>query len=267
MKEFKTVNGLIIPPIGFGTWKLKDKEDLARMIPYSIKKGIKHIDTATLYENEKDIGDILKTLGVPREDLFITTKIPGEMKGKFITKWCFKKSLKNLQVEYIDLYLIHRPHPRKKPNMDCRKKNIATFKTMMKLYNDGLIRVIGVSNFTIPDLKNIYEGCGVYPMVNQIPVHIGRIDHELIAFCHENNIIVEGYSPFGRGEILKDKTINEIALKYKVSPSRICMKYVLQHGCLPLFKTTHEEYFDKNISLDFEINKEDMLILDNTKPK
>lgn len=264
-EDFVLSNGVAIPLVGYGTWQVQDEKVLDTLIPLCMELGLHHIDTAWDYKNETIIGAVIKKHQIPRDQFFITSKLPSHIKGFDITLEYFAKTLKDLQLEYLDLYLIHAPWPWSEIGKDCSQGNVDSFKAMIQLYKEGKIRAIGVSNFSIADLQNIIKHTGFVPHVNQIPFFISHFDRELIKFCQDNGILVEAYSPFGTGRILDNGEIRAMANKYKVSVPQLCLRYCIEHEALPLFKTNHSEYLRSNIELDFAITPKDMEILDNIK--
>ena len=254
-------NGVKIPVIGAGTWQISDSV-VERTVESAISVGYRHIDTAAAYENESGVGRGVKASGVAREELFITSKIPAEYKTYEISKKTIEESLTFLQTDYIDLMLIHAPRPWDEMNDDCRKtyheENAEVWRALEEEYEAKKFRAIGVSNFSVDDLKNLMARGKIKPMVNQISCFIGRTPLEVLNFCKENDIVVEAYSPIATGALLKNTGIGEMAKKYGVSIPRLCIKYVLQLGTVALPKTTHKEYMEENAKLDFQISQSDM---------
>ncbi len=265
-KYFTLSNGIKIPAVGFGTWQIKESDVYQATID-ALDAGYRHIDTAYAYQNEKGIAKALKDYGIKREDLFITTKLPAQAKGYDETLKHFYESLKSLDTNYIDLYLIHAPWPWSNVGQDCTKENIESWKAMIELYNKGLIKSIGVSNFSVNDIKPLIEETGFAPHVNQIRYFIGNTQDEIVSYCKENNILVEAYSPLATGALLNDKTILDIANKYNTSVANICLSYCYLKGTLPLPKSTHKERIINNINFLVNLKDEDILILDKVHNK
>ncbi|MER1954370.1 MAG: aldo/keto reductase [Desemzia incerta] len=259
-------NDVEIPHIGFGTWQIPNDE-VYEPVTVALKTGYRHIDTAAAYQNEENVGKAIKDFGLKREEVFITSKLRASIKGYESTLEEFEKTISKLGVDYLDLYLIHAPWPWEEKGKDCSEGNVQSWKAMEKLYNDGKIKAIGVSNFEISDLQPILDQCDIVPMANQIPFYIGRYQaqKELVDFCHKNNIVVEAYSPLATGELLNGKEITELAEKYDVTPAQICLRYCLEKNTLPLPKSTHEERIVENMQLDFTLSKEDVALLDAVK--
>lgn len=255
MNEIKLYNGVNLPEIGFGTWHIKDENVLEDALITAIKLGYKHIDTAAKYQNEEFIGNILKKNNVPRDKIFITSKLWNDNKGYKETLKAFEETLKRLQTEYLDLYLIHWPMT----SENWEEMNWETWRAFEKLYNDGRVKAIGVSNFLIQHLESLKKNINIMPMVNQIEFHPGLMQNDTVEYCKKNNIIVEAWSPLGSGRMLENVELNEIANKYNKSVAQICIKWCLQNNVVPLPKSTHHERIKENIDIyDFCISNEDM---------
>ena len=255
-------NGVKIPKIAFGTWQVKPGDEAYNSVSMALKLGYKHIDTALAYENEESVGKAIKDSKIKREELFITTKLPSHIKTYEGAKEAFMTSLKYLDCGYIDLYLIHAPWPWSNVGEDCTKGNIEAWKAMIDLYNEGLIRAIGVSNFRPEHIKPLVEATGFVPHADQIRFFIGNTQDEVYNYCKENNILVEAYSPLATGNILSSPEIIKIAEKYNVTPAKIAIRYCLEKGTLPLPKSTHEERIKANLEIDFKLKEEDIKTLD-----
>lgn len=256
-KTFVFHNGVEIPHIGFGTWQIPN-EEAYDAVTMALKNGYTHIDTALAYHNEENVGKAIKDFDISRENIFLTSKLPAQIKGYDETLKAFEETLTNLGMDYLDLYLIHAPWPWDEKGKDCTAENIQTWKAMEKLYHEGKIRAIGVSNFSESDIQALIDACEVVPMANQIPFYIGRDQESLLNYCKEHDIVVEAYSPLATGEILNSSEIKEIAQKYNVTPAQLCIRYCLERETLPLPKSTHEERIIENSQLDFHISDEDM---------
>lgn len=261
--KFQTLrNGIKIPVLGLGTWFIDDdKADKA--IISAVKIGYRHIDTAQAYGNERGIGAGVKACGIPREELFITSKVAAEAKTYDAAAKSIDETLQKMELDYIDLMLIHSPQPWTEWRDEKRyfEENIQVWKALEDAYKAGKIKAIGVSNFLMDDLENLLAHCEIKPMVNQLLIHIGNTPAELIAYCKEQGIVVEAYSPIAHGEALKNETIVEMAQKYGVSVPQLCIKYVLNLGTVALPKTANVEHMQNNANLNFEISNEDMDVL------
>lgn len=263
-ETFTLSNGVKIPKIGFGTWQLPE-EIAAQTVCAALETGYRHVDTAIAYGNETGVGEGIRKSGLPREEVFVTSKIPAEVKSYEGARSCISDSLKRLQTGYIDLMLIHAPRPWLQMHMGLKtpyhKANVAVWKALEEAYDAGMVRAIGVSNFQPSDLKNVERSAKILPMVNQIKAHAGNYPAALVDYCREKNILVEGYSPIATGKLLKNGKVGGIAAKYGVTVPQLCVRFLLQEGILPLPKTTHREYMAQNAAVDFEISEEDMLNL------
>lgn len=266
-ESYMLSNGVSIPKIALGTWQVKTPEAV-HPTEFALNNGYLHIDTAHAYENAKGIREGIKASGVNREDIFITSKVRGESKTYTKAMLDIHKQLADLDIEYLDLMLIHCPTPwrlfsHKESRPNFYKENIDVWRAMREAYDKKLIRAIGVSNFNVDDLKNLINETGVKPTVNQIQYHIGNTQPEIVKFCQENDIIVEGYSSLGTGRLLDNQDIKKISDKYDKSIAQIAYRYPLQNGLVILPKSVHDKYILENADLDFEIEQEDMDFLDN----
>ena len=265
MKTYKLYNGVKIPEIGYGTWQIKN-DKASNCVQMAIAAGYRHIDSAKVYGNEVGVGEGVRASGIKREDIFVTTKVPAEYKSYKKAKKAIEESLANLNIGYIDLILIHCPQPwilygNKK--LRYFKENIEVWKALEEAYEEGKVKSIGVSNFRIDDLQNIFDNCRIKPMVNQIYCHVGDVPFELIKFCQDNGVVVESYSPIDHGRDLKNKNLIQMAEKYGVSVAQLCIKYTLQLDTVSLPKASSKAHIEENLKLDFEISKEDMEFLNS----
>lgn len=259
INDVKLNNGIYIPSIGFGT-SLVTGNECIKIIKKAIEVGYTHIDTAYAYKNEAEIGKAINQSNIRRDKLFITSKVWKDSMGYENTIRSFNETLKNLNSEYVDLFLIHWP----KNNND--KLNIETWKALEKLYKDGKTRAIGVSNFLENHLKIILDNCSIKPAVNQIEFHPGLIRKETIDFCKKHDIVLEAWSPLGKGKMLKNETLLLLAQKYNKSVAQICLRWCLQNDVIPLPKSQNEERMKQNLNIfDFEISNEDMKKINNMK--
>ena len=258
--EYSTLeNGNKIPALGLGTWFIDD-DKVAAAVVSAVKIGYHHIDTAQAYDNERGVGVGIKTCGIAREELFVTSKVAAEAKTYDAAAKSIDETLDKMELSYIDLMLIHSPQPWAEWRDGKRyfEENIQVWKALEDAYTAGKVKAIGVSNFLIDDLENLIAHCEIKPMVNQLLIHIGNTPMELINFCKQQNIVVEAYSPIAHGEALKNETIVAMAQQYGVSVPQLCIKYVLDLGTVALPKTSNVEHMQNNASLDFEISEEDM---------
>lgn len=260
-KTYTLYNGIEIPAIGIGTWQIKN-EDVQEPVLCALKNGYRHVDTAAGYRNETGVGEAIKKSGIPRNEIFVTTKLPAEIKGYENTLNSFNESLQQLGLEYIDLYLIHAPWPWEDMQGDYTTGNIESWKAMEKLYKEGKVHAIGVSNFAPKHIKPLLENCDIVPMVNQISFYVGHIQRDTVKYCKDKGIFVEAYAPLATGAVFKIDLIHEMAKKYDVSPAQLCINYCVQKGTAAIPKSTHEDRIIQNFNLDFTISDEDMLELD-----
>lgn len=262
-ENYTLSNGVKIPKIGLGTWLIPDGE-AAQAVRDAVEMGYRHIDTAQAYGNERDVGEGVRTCGVPREEIFVTSKVAAEHKTYESVAKSIDESLAKLGMDYMDLMIIHCPQPWAEFRGERRyfTENKEVWRALEKAYKDGKVKAIGVSNFLVDDLENILDGCEVKPMVNQILTHITNTPLELINFCREHGILCEAYSPIAHGEALKNRLILSVAEKYSVTPAQLCVRYALQLGMVVLPKTSNPEHMKNNADIEFEISAEDMDILE-----
>jgi diketogulonate reductase-like aldo/keto reductase len=258
-------NGVKIPKIGFGTWQIPAGKVCHQSVTTALRAGYRHIDTAAAYRNEKSCADAIKDFKIKREDVFITSKLQSHIKNYEDTLEAFEKTMKELGLDYLDLFLIHAPWPWNEMGKDCKEGNVLAYKAMEKLYKDGRIKAIGVSNFNVSDLQNIIDHCEIVPHVNQISFFIGNNQEETHEFCKKHNIFVEAYSPLAIGYLLANEEVNKMAQKYGVTPAQICIRYCIEKGTAPLPKSTKEHRIIENTQVDFKMDPKDVLFLDTIK--
>lgn len=265
----KLRNGVYIPTTAFGTCKLGETSDVIQKVVLAAQCGYRHFDTAAAYENEAGVGKALKIITKEycnRSELFITDKISnddlsGLKDGYSATKKAFYKSLELLQIDYLDLYLIHWPVPRYAEDF-WRQLNISTWRAMEDLYKEGKIKAIGVSNFTEKHIDNILQNSEIAPMVNQIEVQPFYQQRDLIRYCLNNDIFVEAWGPLKQGEVFSIDILQTLAQKYNKTVSQICLKFCLQLGAAPIVKcSSKEKMLENTIQYDWELSTEDMDLL------
>lgn len=263
---FELSNGLKIPKVGLGTW-LIDNDKVEEVVECALEVGYRHIDTAQAYGNEEGVGKAIRKSNIARQDLFITSKIAAEAKTYQEAYDSINETLNKMELDYLDLMIIHSPQPWQEFRDDNRyfKENKEVWKALETAYQEGKVKAIGVSNFLKDDLENILNSCQIKPMVNQILTHISNTKTELIKFCKENDILVEAYSPIAHGAILKNENIIAMANKYNVSVARLCIRYIIQLGLVALPKASSKEHLIDNLKVDFEISEEDMEVLKSIK--
>jgi len=258
MKSFKLNNGIDIPAIGFGTWQIPEGEDAYQAVKEALAAGYTHIDTAAIYGNEKSVGRAIKDSGIARNTLFITTKLWNTERGYDKTIAAFEKSLADLGLEYLDLYLIHWP-ANETQFEDWAAINADTWKALEYLYQQGKVKAIGVSNFPKEYLAKLLETATIIPAVNQIEFHPGHLQEETVELCKSNDILVQAWSPLGSGRILQDETLIALAEQKSTSVGQICIKFALSQGILPLPKSTNPANIKRNLDIDsFDLTEEDI---------
>ena len=215
-KCFKLSNGYEIPQVGFGTWQTPNGETAMQAVKTALQCGYRHIDTAAIYGNEKSVGEGIRKSGVCREDLFVTSKVWNTERGYEKTLAAFDKTLADLGLEYLDLYLIHWP-ANEKQFENWQEINKDTWRAMETLYLEGKIKFIGVSNFLVHHLEPLLAVAKIEPMINQIEFHPGQMQLNTVEFCKRNQILVEAWSPLGTGRMLSNSTLMAIAEKYQKS--------------------------------------------------
>ena len=250
-------NGVAMPVLGLGTWNLKGQE-LLKTINESIEIGYRHFDTATYYRNEEDLGKALKLTEIPREQIFVTTKVWPSDFGYQETIKAFETNLKKLDLDYVDQYLIHWPS-------DTTRTH-ATWKALLKLYEQGKCRSIGVSNFSIQELEALKELGDVVPATNQVQFNPFSFKGKLLDYCNKEGIKLVAYSPLNEGRRLNDKTIISIAKKYNKTVAQVLLRWNLEHGLITIPKTAKKERLLENSQIfDWELSKEDVNALNTLK--
>ncbi|MFT8337639.1 aldo/keto reductase [Schleiferilactobacillus harbinensis] len=259
-ETYTLANGVKIPKIGFGTWLIDDNDQAAAAVSQAIKVGYRHIDTAEAYGNEAGVGAGVRASHIPRQDIFVTTKLAAEIKDHDAAAKAIDESLTKLNLDYIDLMIIHAPKPWAEYDQPDRHfaGNLAAWQALEEAYESGKLRAIGVSNFNQTDLENIMDHAKTTPMVDQVLAHITQTPFKTIQFAQQHNILVEAYSPFGHGEMFKNKKITDMAAKYHVSVAQLGIRYLLQLGLLPLPKTVKPAHMANNADVDFTISDADM---------
>jgi diketogulonate reductase-like aldo/keto reductase len=243
-----------MPWLGLGVWQAKNGEEVINAVKWAIEAGYRSIDTAAAYGNEEGVGKAIKESGVDREKLFITTKLWNADQGYETALKAFDESRERLGLDYIDLYLIHWP---------VKGKYVDSWRALIKLYNDGLVRAIGVSNFLTHHLEDIISETGVVPMVNQVELHPWLSQKPLLRFCKENNIQLEAYSPLMRGKFKEIPLLAEIGNKYGKTAAQVVLRWDLQNGIVIIPKSVNQNRIIQNANIfDFELEAEDMEKID-----
>jgi diketogulonate reductase-like aldo/keto reductase len=247
-------NGLEMPWLGFGVFKLGDGQEVERAVRYALETGYRSIDTASVYGNERGVGKAIRESGIPREDIFLTTKVWNDDQRKRRTLAAFEESLKRLETEYVDLYLVHWPVK------GCYQE---TWQVMEEIYQSGRAKAIGVSNFQIHHLEDILRDSQTVPSVNQIEFHPFLVQPKLLRFCQSHEIQVEAWSPLMQGRIVTEQTVQKLAEKYTKTPAQIALRWDLQHKVVTIPKSAHPNRIAENAQIfDFQLSEADMNVLD-----
>ncbi len=261
-KAYTLANGVKIPKLGLGTWFIAE-ERAAQAVRDAAAVGYRHIDTAQAYGNEAGIGEGVRTCGIERSKMFVTSKIAAEAKSYEAAAQSIDATLERMKLDFVDMMIIHSPQPWAEWRSRKRyfEENREVWKALEDAYEAGKARAIGVSNFLQDDLESIMAGCRVKPMVNQILLHIGNTPVKLIEFCREQNVLPEAYSPIAHGEMLKNEWVASLAKKYGVSIAQLCIRYVMELGAVALPKAGSKAHMGENMQLSFNISPEDMKAL------
>ncbi|WP_299528424.1 aldo/keto reductase [uncultured Streptomyces sp.] len=260
-ETYTLANGVEIPKLGLGTWFIDD-DKAADAVRAAVEAGYRNLDTAQAYGNERGVGEGVRTCGVPRAELFVSTKLAAEIKDYDRAVEAIDGSLEKLGIDYVDLMLIHSPQPWDDfRGGDYARGNREAWRALEDAHRAGRIRSIGVSNFQRHDLENIAQDATVAPQVNQLLVHAGNTPSELLAYCESQEILVEAYSPIAHGAILDNARVRGMAEKYGVSVPQLCIRYTLQLGTVSLPKTANPAHMRSNAEVDFEISGADMDVL------
>ncbi|MCB9793635.1 MAG: aldo/keto reductase [Alphaproteobacteria bacterium] len=255
-------NGVKIPKLGLGTWMIPD-DAVEQAVVEAVALGYRHVDTAQAYGNEAGVGRGVRAAGLPREQIFVTSKLAAEIKDYEAASRAIDGSLQALGLDHVDLMLIHSPQPWMQFGAPDRfvEGNREAWRALEDAYKAGKLRAIGVSNFERVDLDALITACSVTPMVNQVLAHISNTPEELIRYSQYLGMLVEAYSPIAHGELLKNDAVAQMAERYGVSVPRLSIRYTLQLGLLPLPKTANPEHMKGNAAVDFVISDADMQTL------
>ena len=266
-KVLNLSNGVEIPQLAFGTWKIPDNEASAA-VENALAIGYRHIDTAQAYHNEAGVGEGIRKSGVKREQIFVNSKVEAEIKDYANAKKSIDETLLRMKLDYLDMMIIHNPQPWIEVNQSDDRHfegNLEAWRALEEAMKAGKLRAIGVSSFQPEDLNNLIANSDVKPMVNQILCHIGATPKPLIDFCEQNGIVVESFSPVAHGEALNNEVIKKMAAKYQVSVAQLCIRYDWQLNTVVLPKSTNPVHMKENSELNFVINDEDMKTLEAVK--
>ncbi len=250
-------NGVEMPQLGLGVYQVKDGDEVEAVVLAALEAGYRLIDTASLYGNETGVGRAIKASGIPRQEIFVTTKLWNDDQGYDSALAAFDLSLKKLDMEYVDLYLIHWPSPK-------RGLYVETWKALEEIYRQGRAKAIGVSNFHKQHLDELMANAKVTPAVNQIELHPDLPQLELRAYCEKLGIIVESWSPIGGGggSLLSQPILATIGQKYGKSPAQVVIRWHIQNGLVVIPKSSHVERIQQNIDVfDFELSYDDMELI------
>jgi diketogulonate reductase-like aldo/keto reductase len=264
MKNAKILlnNGIEMPVIGLGVYKVEKGAEVENSVSWALQAGYRLIDTARRYDNEEGVGNAIRASGIPREEIFVTTKLWNQDQGYETTLTAFQGSLERLNLGYIDLYLIHWPSASEVKTETINKRE-ETWKAMEEILNSGKAKAIGVSNYTIQHLEEMKSYANVLPAVNQVEFHPYLFQKELMEYCNNLGIIVEAYSPLVKGRMLDDERVTAISRKYQKSNAQVLIRWSLQHGNVVIPKSTQQERIQENINVfDFELSAEDMAAID-----
>ncbi|MFJ7977045.1 aldo/keto reductase [Peribacillus sp. JNUCC 23] len=250
-------NGVKMPWFGIGVFKVEEGPELVNAVKFAIKHGYRSIDTAAIYENEEGVGQAIregiKEASIPREELFITSKVWNSDLGYESTIAAYETSLKKLDLEYLDLYLIHWP---------VEGKYKEAWRALETLYKEGRVKAIGVSNFQVHHLENLMNDAEIKPMINQVEYHPRLTQKEIQAFCQEHGIQLEAWSPLMQGQLLDNLVLQEIANKYNKTIAQVILRWDLQNGVVTIPKSTKEHRIVENSTVfDFELTKEEMQLI------
>jgi diketogulonate reductase-like aldo/keto reductase len=250
MHEITLNNGIKIPQIALGLWKVKDESELERAVLEALEAGYRHFDSAQIYGNEAFLGNALKKSSVAREELFITTKLWNDNQWSGDAIPSFEKSLENLGMEYVDLFLVHFPVT------ETRKM---AWMQMEEIYKSGKAKAIGVSNYTVKHLEELLSWCEVKPAVNQVELHVYLQQPQLIDFCQKHGIVIEAYSPLAHGKGLDNPVLAKIAKAHGKLPAQVMIRWCIERGLVALPKSVTPERIHENIAVfDFELTLEQM---------
>lgn len=256
-------NGVEVPMLALGTW-LIDDDVVAEAVRQAVKLGYRHVDTAQAYANERGVGEGIRTCGVPREQLFVTSKVAAEHKTYEAAAASIDETLRQMGLDYLDMMIIHSPQPWVEVNQSDNRYiegNRAAWRALEDALKAGKLRAIGVSNFLKEDIDSLWEAAEIKPMVNQVLCHISNTPLDLIEYCQNKGIVMEAYSPVAHGEALKNPAIGTMAEKYGVSIAQLCIRYDLQLGMITLPKTANPAHMKSNGEVAFTISADDMEIL------
>lgn len=262
-ETYKLSNGVEIPKVAFGTWQIPNGDATYNSVATALKNGYRHIDTAKAYGNEQSVGQAIRDFGIDRKEIFVTSKLPAEIKTYDGALKAFDETMADLDIDYLDLYIIHAPWPWNQIGKNCDEGNINVWQAMEKIYASGRVRAIGVSNFAVRDLENLLPHAKVKLMVNQIQYYVGFTEPKITSYSQEHGILIEAYSPLATGRMLSNEKVLAIAKKYDVTPAQLAIRFCVENGVLPLPKAVTPAHIVSNKELDFTISAADMAVLND----
>ena len=257
---FVLENGVKLPKIGYGTYKSTDGSG-GRIIHMALEAGYRLLDTAAVYENETEVGAAIRESGVPREEIFLTSKVWKDRLGYEATKKSFEESLERLQTDYLDLFLIHWPKP-DPDSKDWKELDRGSWAAMEEFYHQGKVKAIGLSNFLPHHIEALLETAKVRPMVNQLELHVGYMQELAVQYCKSQHIQVQGWSPQGRRRVVEEPVVAKMAEKYGLTPAQFLLTFLLEQGIGVIPKASSMERLKQNLELpDVQIAEEDLYLL------
>ena len=262
-KTMTLANGQTIPVLGYGTWRNNDPKECVNGVKWALEHGYRHIDTAQMYGNETEVGEGIRLSGVPREEIYLTTKLNNDNHGYENAKRTIDESLERLGTDYLDLFLIHWPEVKGHED-DWETDNIETWRALEEAYEAGKLKAIGVSNFKVKHLENLLPNCRITPMVNQIRLHPGIHQTETVKMSREAGMVIEAWSPLSPiPQMLEDEAVVAMTEKYHKTVAQLLLRYCVQKDYVPLTKSVHEDRIIENAAIfNFQIDEEDMAYFD-----
>lgn len=255
-KEVQLRDGSIMPVVGLGTWKLNNQSK--EMVHEALKLGYTHIDTATFYQNAEDLKTVFNAQHFDRFNVFISTKLPAHILNYEDTIKHYDQACIDFGLEYFNLFMINAPWPWQKKGVDHSDELKEVWRAMEDLYLEERVSLIGVSNFSVDDLKKLNQTARVIPFTNQVQIYPGHVDLELITYCQSMGIVIQAYAPFNHGPVLKNEAVQDIANTYQVTPAQLILKWLIQLNVSPIFMTKNETHLIENAKLDFDISEKDV---------
>ena len=249
-------NGVGMPRLGLGTWRSADGAEVERSVRWALELGYRHVDTAAVYGNERGVGRAVRDSGVPREQVFVTTKVwnDDQRGGRGAVLRAFDESLRRLGMDYVDLYLVHWP---------VKGKYVEAWRALEEVYAGGRAKAIGVSNFLVHHLKDVLKAAGMTPMVNQVEFHPRLAQRDLVDFCRQNNVVQEAWSPLMKGRVAEIPVIREVARRHGKTPAQVVLRWNLQRGFVTIPKSVRRERLEENAALyDFQLAADDVAAID-----